>query len=222
MVSAELQILLSTAISIGVIHTITGPDHYVPFIVMAKSKGWTWKKTSLVTILCGLGHVSSSILIGVVGILFGVGLAKLEMFENLRGSIAGWLFIIIGLLYIIFGIIKNITHQKKHTDRLPKFLTHENSNKKISPWSLFLIFVFGPCEVLIPMLMYPAAHENNTAIMLVSITFSIATLVTMLAIVLPLSILPIKTPFKNLHKYSNLIIGITLLSCGISIVFLEL
>lgn len=222
MMTPELQILLSTAISIGVIHTITGPDHYVPFVVMAKSKGWTLKKTSSVTLMCGLGHVSSSIIIGIIGIIFGVGLSKIEFLESQRGDIAGWLFIIIGALYLIFGITKRITHQKPHTHKLPKFLTRKNSDRKISPWSLFLIFVFGPCEVLIPMLMYPAAHENSTAILLVSVTFSIATLLTMLAVVLPLSFLTVKIPFKNIHKYSNVLVGITLLTCGISIIFLGL
>jgi len=27
-------------------------------------------------------------------------------------------------------------------------------------WALFLIFVFGPCEPLIPLIMYPAAKLN--------------------------------------------------------------
>lgn len=222
MITHELQILLSTAISIGVIHTLTGPDHYVPFVVMAKSKEWTLKKTSFVTLMCGLGHVSSSIIIGVIGIFFGVGLSKIEFLESQRGDITGWMFIIIGILYLIFGIIKSITHQKPHTHKLPKFLTRKNSDRRISLWSLFLIFVFGPCEVLIPMLMYPAAHENSTAILLVSVTFSIATLLTMLAVVLPLSFLTVKIPFKNIHKYSNVLVGITLLTCGISIIFLGL
>lgn len=222
MITPELQILLSTAISIGVIHTLTGPDHYVPFVVMSKSKGWSLKKTSSVTLLCGLGHVSSSIIIGILGILFGIGLSKIEFLESQRGNIAGWLFLIIGCIYLVVGIVKAITHKKTHTHVLPEFLDRFFNTKKISPWSLFLIFVFGPCEVLIPMLMYPAAHQNNTAILLVSIAFSLATLLTMLAVVLPLSFLSVKIPFKNIHKYSNILVGITLFSCGFSILFLGL
>ena len=34
----DINILIVTAISIGFIHTIIGPDHYLPFIVMGKSK----------------------------------------------------------------------------------------------------------------------------------------------------------------------------------------
>ena len=222
MFTPELQILLSTALSIGIIHTLTGPDHYIPFVVMAKSKGWSLKKTSTVTLLCGLGHVSSSIIIGLIGILFGVGLSKIEFLESVRGDIAGWLFILIGLLYLTFGSIRFIDSKKQHTHFIPKIMAKKMKSKKISPWSLFLIFVFGPCEILIPMLMYPAAHQNNVAIILVAVVFSLATLLTMLAVIIPLSVITVKIPFTNIHKYSNILIGITLLSCGISIIFLDL
>ena len=40
MVSGELSALCVTAASIGFLHTLFGPDHYLPFIVMAKAKGW--------------------------------------------------------------------------------------------------------------------------------------------------------------------------------------
>ncbi len=54
MISNELQTSLSTTASIGVIHTITEADHYVPFVVMANSKVWA-KKKSIVTLMSGLG-----------------------------------------------------------------------------------------------------------------------------------------------------------------------
>jgi len=35
--SNELLILTGTAASIGFLHTVFGPDHYVPFVVMARA-----------------------------------------------------------------------------------------------------------------------------------------------------------------------------------------
>ena len=35
--SSELYLLVVTAASVGFFHTLFGPDHYLPFIVMAKS-----------------------------------------------------------------------------------------------------------------------------------------------------------------------------------------
>ena len=48
-----LMPLYITAATIGFIHTLFGPDHYVPFIVIAKAKNWGASKTLILTILCG-------------------------------------------------------------------------------------------------------------------------------------------------------------------------
>jgi len=55
--SYELSVLLIAAASIGFFHTLFGPDHYLPFIVMSKSGNWSLRKTTLITFICGIGHV---------------------------------------------------------------------------------------------------------------------------------------------------------------------
>ena len=35
--ASDLNILLVTAASVGFIHTVAGPDHYLPFVVMCQS-----------------------------------------------------------------------------------------------------------------------------------------------------------------------------------------
>ena len=80
--------LTATAAGIGFLHTLTGPDHYVPFVVLAKARGWSYLKTVWITVLCGLGHVGSSIILGFIGIALGLGVARLEIFEGYRGSVA--------------------------------------------------------------------------------------------------------------------------------------
>ena len=61
--SHELVILTVTAASVGLIHTLIGPDHYLPFIVLAKARNWSVLRTSWITFLCGLGHMSSSVVL---------------------------------------------------------------------------------------------------------------------------------------------------------------
>ncbi len=53
----SIALLSVTAVSLGFIHTLLGPDHYLPFIVLSEAKKWTIKKTMLITLLCGMGHV---------------------------------------------------------------------------------------------------------------------------------------------------------------------
>ena len=99
--SNELWVLILAAASIGFFHTLFGPDHYLPFIVMSKSGQWSLRKTSLITFLCGLGHVLSSVLLGLVGVVFGIAVTKLEILESFRGNLAAWLLIAFGLVYFI-------------------------------------------------------------------------------------------------------------------------
>jgi len=233
MMSSDLNILLVTAASVGFIHTVTGPDHYLPFVVISKARKWTMAKTSLITLLCGIGHVGSSILLGGLGIAAGVLLSKIEGIESFRGNLAAWAFVIFGLAYMIWGIVRalqNKPHRHVHyhageTNHEHEHLheqnhNHVHKNEKIvnlTPWVLILIFVLGPCEVLIPMLMYPAAEHGTKGIILVSVVFAIATIATMLVIVALLTTGFNKIPFGKLERWTHAIAGATIVLSGVAI-----
>lgn len=81
-------------------------------------------------------------------------------------------------------------------------------------WSLFLVFVFGPCEALIPLLMYPAAHHDAGGVALVTLVFVIATVSTMLAAV-SVSLWSLgKLKVDSLTPYADVLAGATLTLCG--------
>jgi nickel/cobalt exporter len=195
----DLTILILTAASIGIFHTITGPDHYLPFIVMSRAKNWSQSKTFLITVACGLGHVASSVIIGFIGLTLGVVLSKLTFIEGIRGNIAAWLLIGFGLAYTVWGfhrifIKKQHVHEHihesgelhthSHDHQVGHAHVHNEKGKTMTPWVLFLIFVFGPCEPLIPILMYPAAKNSVLGVVLVVLVFGIATIGTMTTVVM--------------------------------------
>jgi nickel/cobalt transporter (NicO) family protein len=232
----ELGILLITAVSIGFFHTLFGPDHYVPFIVMSKARSWSTVKTTWITILCGIGHVGSSILLGFIGIAFGIAVSHLESVESIRGNIAGWILIAFGLLYSIWGIRqayrnKPHTHHHPHSDGKIHAHTHVHSEEHIhvhektespsmTPWILFTIFVFGPCEPLIPILMYPAAQGHIINVVIVSLVFGIVTIGTMLTVVLG-SVAGLHfLPAGRFERFTHALAGISILFCGIAVQFL--
>lgn len=233
----EIFVLMLSAASIGFVHTILGPDHYLPFIALSKSERWSNTKTAIITILSGAGHVLSSIILGIIGVALGIALFSLESIESLRGDIAGWLLIIFGLFYTIWGIRKAYTkkphtHKHLHADGTAHHHdhTHEdhehahvhNSKKKISPWMIFIIFVFGPCEPLIPLLIYPAANHSIFGMLMVALIFGLTTIFTMLIMVF-IGIFGINfIPFKKLELHIHTLAGATILLCGVSIKFLGL
>jgi nickel/cobalt transporter (NicO) family protein len=229
-----INVLIITAITLGFMHTVIGPDHYLPFIVMSKARNWTMKKTLFITVLCGFGHILSSVVIGLIGIAAGIAISKIEMFEGHRGNIAAWAFIIFGFVYMIWGIyraVKNKRHTHLHFHKGGSTHEHEHTHEhdhshvhdqNITPWILFTIFLLGPCEPLIPLLMYPAANNSVFGTVAVTSAFGITTISTMTLIVFLSSygIKLIKT--DKLEKYMHAIAGFTIFASGMAIQFLGL
>lgn len=232
-----IALLSVTAISIAFIHTLLGPDHYLPFIVLSQAKKWSLRKTMLITFFCGVGHVSSSVVLGFIGIAVGISVTKLVSIESFRGNIAAWLFIAFGLVYMIISarkMIRNKTHSHphfhfggekhnhEHNHNNEHIHIHEEEAFRTTPWILFLIFIFGPCEPLIPIVMYPAAENNIQGVILVSTLFSVVTIVTMLSIVLAFKLGMNRINLKPIEKYANIIAGAMIFLSGLAIQFLGL
>lgn len=235
---SELLALYITAASIGFFHTLLGPDHYLPFVVMGKARGWSLRRTALITFLCGLGHVFGSIVVGLFGILLGIGVMKLEALESIRGNLAGWALIGFGLAYFTWGVRTAIRkrphrHTHLHDDETHHAHTHshddghyhlhdEKGKRNITPWILFTIFILGPCEPLIPVLMYPAAKMSITGLIGVALIFSTVTIVTMLVIVSASTLGINLLPLERLERYGHALAGATICLCGVAIQFLGL
>jgi sulfite exporter TauE/SafE len=233
----EMQVLVISAATLGVIHTLLGPDHYLPFIVLSKARNWSRTRTMWITFISGVGHVGGSVILGLIGIAMGISVHRLEALEASRGSLVGWLIIAFGVLYTAYGIYKyvrrdahfhlpaflrpkSIRHRDLHLSE--QELDNEEDRSRLTPWILFLIFVFGPCEVLIPMLVYPAAEHSTLGIFLVALVFGIATIGTMMFVVFlgykGFSLVRFKGREHQLHLYAGLVI----LLAGVGMTFLGL
>lgn len=201
------QTLLATAATVGVIHTLIGVDHAIPFIVLSRAQGWSLRKTWVITSLCGVGHVLSSVLIGAVGIGLGIAVSKLEWIESQRGSLAAWTLIGFGLAYTVWGVYRGWrkrspahlhedgtvhSHHHEHAEPTESGHRHHHHGDYItggfvkaapSVGALFVIFVLGPCESLIPLLMVPASQSDPWLVVAVVAVFGLATVATMLTVV---------------------------------------
>jgi nickel/cobalt exporter len=237
--SIELGLLVLTAVSIGFLHTLLGPDHYLPFVAMSAARNWSARKTMLVTALCGVGHVMGSILIGFIGIAIGASLHRLQWLEGLRGDLAAWALIAFGLVYMAWGLKqawrnRQHSHDHVHADGTRHRHTHGHHThdehlhvhiqvdtdnvRSITPWALFVVFILGPCEALIPLLMYPASQYSWWGMVVVVAVFAVTTIATMMAIVhLALRGLE-RFPLASAERYSHALAGAALSLCGVGIV----
>lgn len=199
--------LILLAALIGFTHTLLGPDHYLPFIALSKANNWSVKKTTFITFICGFIHVLSSIVIGLLGIWFGVKIVRLEIIESFRGELASWLLISFGLVYLIWAV-RNLAKEKTG-----------NKQDKNMNWALFVIFILGPCEPLIPILMFPALTESLMLMASVVIVFSLVTITTMVGVVLSVSYGLNLFPLKS-FRYSHILAGSIICFCGLAVKFL--
>ncbi len=228
---SSLWILSGTAVLIAFIHTVIGPDHYLPFIMLGRANKWSVKKVALISMLCGIGHVLSSVVLGTIGIIVGIAVRDLEYFESFRGEIASFLLIGFGIAYATWGVrraIRNRPHS--HSHQLPNgaecFHKHahtedySHTHPKERPttfWTIFIIFVLGPCEPLIPLLMFPAATHGWTGILIVTILFGMVTIGTMVTIaVLGAQGLKLVTP-NWIERYAHALAGGAIAMSGIAI-----
>ena len=233
----DAQILLVTAASIAFLHTILGPDHYLVFTAMGKARSWSLSKTLRITLICGLGHVLGSVIIGIVGIMLGAQLASLVEFESVRGNLAGWALLAFGLMYFAWGLKQagrsrrhshlhvhdQVVHDHEHDHHTDHAHVHdEKAGNSITPWAMFIVFVLGPCEALIPLFMYPAAQQSTGLVVSVAVVFGLVTLLTMLACVAVTSIGLDKLKLPATGRYAHAVAGASVAVCGAAISFIGL
>jgi len=236
----QLTVIIMAAAAIGFVHTILGPDHYLPFVMLGRARGWSRLRLSMITALCGIGHVLSSVLLGAVGVALGIAVAELESIESARGQLASYLLISFGLIYGIWGLRRGFlrkphTHSHLHNDGTDHHHKHDHlasehrhihkdktSAGKLTVWSLFIVFILGPCEPLIPLLMFPAAEHSIYGAISVSLVFGVVTVTTMTTVTLLLysGIKMVSTAW--LERYVHAFAGFIIALSGAAITFLGL
>ncbi len=133
-----------------------------------------------------------------LGLAAGAALNQLVELESLRGQLASWAMLSFGLVYTAWSVRqlwRKREHKHVHVHSNGKAHLHVHSHQSehahphlenggaLGPWAIFIIFVLGPCEALIPILMYPAAAHNYAGLAWVVLVFGITTIATMIAIV---------------------------------------
>ena len=228
------SVLLGTAATVAVVHTFLGIDHSLPFVVLARARRWSLGRTATVTALCGAGHVASSVLIGAVGAVIGATLDSLMWVESARGELAAALLIGFGLTYAAWSgwrSLRRVTHSHVHVHADGTTHDHPHSHRgehihvhdvgrSLTPWALFVIFVFGPCEPLIPLMVVPAMSQSWATLGAVVAVFGLLTIGTMVATVV--------VAYRGLRlvdslpvaRYADLLAGLAVAASGAAVLVL--
>jgi hypothetical protein len=131
-----------------------------------------------VAFVCGLGHVTVSVLLGLLALMFGA-----RLFQSLGEkmvSVAGLLLIGFGVAYAVWGLRGAFAHRihghhHHHYD-------HVHDASTASTWSLFLIYCADPCVAVIPIL-FAAAPLSLAEQVSIVVAYEIATIGAMVVLV---------------------------------------
>jgi len=174
-----MTVLALGAVTLGSLHTIA-PDHWAPFAALSRAQGWSRARTVRITAVCGFGHVTVSVLLGALALVFG--LEMLRVVGQRMEAVAGLLLIAFGLVYAVVGLRGAAGshchgHHHAHYD-------HVHEPARMTPWALFLVFSADPCVAVIPIL-FAAAPLGVLRATLVVCAYEVATIATMVVLVLP-------------------------------------
>lgn len=202
----EIPTLILTAIWLGFFHTIIEPNHYIPFIALSENNKWNLPQTIMATIFCGAGHIISSLLVAGLGIILGAGIGIIDEFDHFRNIVTLVILFGFGATYFIYGL-----KESKHCH------THKNLKGSKDFWILFIIFTLGPCHILSPLVVYPAANFDWSGVVSIIFAFSTTTIITMLALVIIIKygLKKVSKATEALECYGNTLTGIVLMLCAV-------
>jgi len=87
-------LLITTVAAVGVLHTLV-PDHWAPIVVLGRQQGWSVPRTARAAAIAGFGHVTTTLLLGIV--LWAVGASLAVRYAHLVSVAAALALIGFGL-----------------------------------------------------------------------------------------------------------------------------
>jgi ABC-type nickel/cobalt efflux system permease component RcnA len=220
--------LLLAGVTVGSLHTIA-PDHWVPFAALARARRWSGARTAVVTMVCGMGHVTVSVLLGVLALFFGLKL--LEAFARQMESLAGLLLIGFGVVYGLWGWRRAVSarlqahahahghvhwhaHQEHGHARPHLHASDDRAASKMTAMSLFLLFSADPCVAVVPIL-FAAAPLGVAKTLVIVIAYELATILTMVALVLPARAAANRVRAEWVARYGDATAGAVIVAVGV-------
>jgi len=204
------QIFIGSLI-LSLIHALI-PNHWLPLIAVSKTEKWTQSQTLWATVITGIAHTLSTIIIGIVVGLIGYKLAA--SYAVISETIAPSILIGLGLVYIVLDLR---SHHHHHSHDINPDVIDPGQNK--SRWitiltTLSIAMFLTPC-IEIEAYYFQAGTIGWTGIIIVSAVYLLTTVLVMLFLVY----WGIKgaRSFKShfLEHHEKRISGLVLISLGI-------
>mgnify|MGYP001547090599 CR=1 FL=1 len=236
--STVLASVAATGFTVAFCHAAI-PTHWLPFVLVARTRGWGRAKALGVTIFAGLGHIALTTLLGLAIAWFGFQL------DQRLGRAFPW--ITGGLLFAIGGFYlwrqwrgggichhkvvgshhhadEHCGHEHGHShweDELKdSSLVSDRAGEGAAIGGLFVMLTLSPCEGFLPVYL-SGVQFGWQGFFVLSAILAVATLLGMLLFTW-LALLGLeKVELKSFEKYEAGLLGGLFVVLGIIIVMLE-
>lgn len=224
---------MSTASATALFHTLI-PDHWLPFVLIGRARGWSGATVARISGLSALVHVGLSLALGLGAVAVGVGAAH-ALGETLE-RVAAVLLVVFGLAYACWAW-RHRGHFHPGGDRLhgvasgeacsgaegeanPEHLHYHADSALIrdrGEWSgvsLAVIVGLNPCVLVFPLLV-EGASRGPLAMTLVALAYGAPTLLLMVA----LSVLGVRSTRRLIRlpaiwRHMELVSGLLVAALG--------
>ena len=201
--------IITGSLIISLLHALI-PNHWLPVLAIGKKEGWTLGETSRITLISGLSHVISTVIIGILLGLIGEELA--EHLDDFTHVIAPSILILLGLYFIR-------QHYKHHHFHVEKKNLEKKTKSSIIT-ALVIAMFLSPCMEIEAYFLL-AGTKGWYMMALIAIMYSVITITGML--------IWVRIVYKGLlklnwHKWEHnagIITGLTLVITGIISFFIQ-
>ncbi|MEI7983944.1 MAG: hypothetical protein WCI71_20020 [Bacteroidota bacterium] len=203
------QIFIGSLI-LSTIHALI-PNHWLPLIAVGKTEKWTLGRTLWATVITGVSHTLSTIIIGIVVGLIGYKLATQYVVNS--ETIAPAILIMLGVIYILRDLRSQ--HHHSHDLKTPANEPEQSRSRWIAILTSLSVAMFlTPC-IEIEAYYFHAGTIGWTGIFIVSAVYLMITVLIMLFLVY-FGMKGIQT-FKShfLEHHEKAITGAVLIALGI-------
>jgi ABC-type nickel/cobalt efflux system permease component RcnA len=233
-------LLISAVLAVGVLHTLV-PDHWAPLAALARRHGWSPMRTALAAAGAGLGHVSSTLLLGVA--VWAIGVIAAARFAHLVDVSSALALIGFGLWFAVSGWREvhghgahgrdhfGHAHLHRHTGRLQHAhwhehhpedwhggggvaVLHEHSHSASGRTALMLILGSSPMIEGLP-LFFAASTAGPALIAVMALVFALATIATYVVVTTIATLGLQRISFGPVERYGEVLSGVFVALVGL-------
>jgi ABC-type nickel/cobalt efflux system permease component RcnA len=225
-----MSLLLATAVATALFHTLI-PDHWLPFVLVGRARGWTARETALWSGISAVVHAALSAALGIGTLKIGLEAARL-LGERLE-SASGVLLLTFGLVYAAWawkkgghfhpgGALVHRTPEREACDGQegpthPDHLHYHADEALIrggagrGNLAMALIVGLNPCVLILPILL-ATAERGAGALALVTCAYALTTTGLLVALsvvgVAGVRRIPVPGAARHMETASGLLIAV--------------